>query len=65
MDWDGSLIWYQSLDDQVVTNSNLTIPVYLIKNQAQGNMSLSKFQVQRAFTLEDVLKNNINHILKP
>jgi hypothetical protein len=29
--WDGSLIWYQSLDDQAVTSSNLTIPIYLIK----------------------------------
>jgi len=29
--WDGSLIWYQSLDDQVVSSLNLTIPIYLIK----------------------------------
>jgi hypothetical protein len=25
------LSWYQSLDDQAVTSSNLTIPIYLIK----------------------------------
>jgi hypothetical protein len=34
------------------------------KNQAQDNMSLYKSQVQMTFTWNDVLKNNINHILK-
>jgi hypothetical protein len=30
-DWNGSLTWYQSFDDQTVTSSNLIIPIYLIK----------------------------------
>jgi len=30
--------------------------------QAQGNVSLCKFQAQRAFTWGGVLENNINHI---
>jgi hypothetical protein len=34
------------------------------KNQAQDNVGLCKFQVQRAFTWGGVLENNINHILK-
>jgi hypothetical protein len=29
--WDDFLTWYHSLDDQAVTSSNLTIPIYLIK----------------------------------
>jgi len=27
------LIWYQSFNDQVITSSNLTILIYLIKNK--------------------------------
>ena len=34
------------------------------KNQAQNNISLCKFQAQKTFTWKDVLKNNINHILR-
>jgi hypothetical protein len=35
------------------------------KNQAQSNMSLYKFQSQRAFIWGGELENKINHILKP
>jgi hypothetical protein len=34
------------------------------KNQAQGNVSLCKFQAQRTFIWGDVLENNINHIMR-
>jgi hypothetical protein len=34
-------------------------PYLFNKNKTQNSMSLCKFQVQRLFTLEDVLKNNI------
>ena len=40
-------------------------PYLFDKNQAQDNMSLCKFQVQRAFTWGDMLENNINYILRP
>jgi hypothetical protein len=30
-DWDDSLTWYHSFDNQVITSSNLTIFIYLIK----------------------------------
>ena len=40
-------------------------PYLFDKNQAQGNMSLYKFQVQRVFTWGGVLENTINHILGP
>jgi len=40
-------------------------PYLFDKNQVQGNVGSCKFQVQRAFTLGDVLENNINHILDP
>jgi hypothetical protein len=33
------MAWYQSFDDQAVMSSNLTIPIYLIKNYAQGNVA--------------------------
>jgi uncharacterized protein (DUF2141 family) len=43
-------------------SSNLTITIYLIKIK-QGNVDLCKFQAQKVFTRQDVLENNINHIL--
>jgi hypothetical protein len=39
-------------------------PYLFDKNQAQGNISLRKFQAQRIFTWGDVLENNINYILR-
>jgi len=43
------LIWYQSLDDQAVTSSNLIISIF-DKNYAQYNTGLCKFQTQMTFT---------------
>ena len=60
--WDDSLTWYQSLADPTVTSSNLATSILFDKNQVQGNVSLCKFQAQKAFTW-GVLENNINHIL--
>uniref|UniRef100_A0A6N2KUD8 Uncharacterized protein n=1 Tax=Salix viminalis TaxID=40686 RepID=A0A6N2KUD8_SALVM len=39
-----------SFVDPVVTSSNLTTLILFDKNQAQGDVSLYKFQAQRAFT---------------
>jgi len=40
-------------------------PYLFDKNQAQGNASMYKFQVQKVFTWGGVLENNINYILGP
>jgi hypothetical protein len=40
-------------------------PYLFDKNWAQGNVSLCKFQAQKAFTWGTVLDNNINYILGP
>jgi hypothetical protein len=39
-------------------------PYLFDKNQAQDNVSLCKFQTQKAFIWGSVLENNINYILK-
>jgi hypothetical protein len=40
-------------------------PYLFDKNWAQGNVSLCKFQAQKAFTCGGMLENNIDHILGP
>jgi hypothetical protein len=49
-------LWDQDLESHY--------PHLFDKNQAQGNMSLYRFQDQMTFTWEDVLENNINYILE-
>ena len=39
-------------------------PYLFDKNETQGNVSMWKFQAQRAFVWEGILENNINHILR-
>ena len=55
---------YQSIVNPGIMSLNLTIPILFDKNQAQSNVALCKFQVQRIFIWECVcmcvLENNIN-----
>ena len=64
MNWDGSLTWYQSLDDKAVTSSNLTILIYiyLIKIKYKVIWTCANFKLKK---LLYILKNNINYLLKP
>jgi hypothetical protein len=41
------LTWYQSFDDQAVTGSNLTIPIYLIKNKHKVMWTYASFKFKR------------------
>jgi len=48
-----SLTWYQSLDDQTVTSSNLTIPIYLIKIKHKVMWACTSFK-PKGLSLEGV-----------
>jgi len=47
------LLWYQSLDDQTVTSSNLTIPIYLIKIKHKVKWACASFK-PKELSLEGV-----------
>ena len=61
--FDGFLIWYQSLDDQAITSSNLTIIIYLIKIKQNILWTCASFK-PKGLSLKGVLENNINNILE-
>jgi hypothetical protein len=43
---DSSLIWYQSLDNQTITSSNLTISIYLIKIKHKVKWTHASFKLK-------------------
>ena len=64
MGWDDFLTWYQSLDDQMVTSSNLTILIYLIKNKHKVKWVCTSFKLKELSLERGMLENNINYIMR-